>query len=89
MDMNSARNRPTRHRLRYYAASSYPDSEPGLATSDHARRLRRWGFAMGLALVAVGVACAWAVTVLTGAAALGTPPSSTTSAPVTSTPASP
>jgi hypothetical protein len=77
-DMNSARKRRVRDRLRYYATSSHPASCPDLPARNYARRLRRLGFATGLAVVAAGMLCAWALSVLTTAAAPSTPPRSTT-----------
>jgi hypothetical protein len=84
--MNSAPKRRGRNHRRYYPVSSWRGSVPDGVARDHSRRLRRWGFAAGLALVLAGAACAWAVTVLTTSATPGTPPSPTTSTVVTYTP---
>jgi hypothetical protein len=79
MEMNSARKRRARTHPRYHAAWSYPEPEPVQLTSDRARRLRRWGYAAGLAIVAATAVLSWAVTVWTHADAPGTTPSSTNS----------
>ena len=67
MEMDPARP-PARIDPSYHAVRPYDKYGPDWVSSDHARRLRRWGFAAGLAIVAVAVAFAWALSVLTTSA---------------------
>ena len=71
-------------RLRHYEVPFHPDAIPGQLTRHDGRKLRRWGFVAGLALVPLAVTCAWALIVMTGANSSScTPPSPTTPTPVT------